>query len=59
VTDELARCHPNLRPMTEIELPCCQTITRVDTLTDEIRCESCGIVLELADDEPIVESAAA
>jgi hypothetical protein len=45
--------------MTEIELPCCQTITRVDTLTDEIRCESCGTVLQLADDEPIVETVAA
>jgi hypothetical protein len=45
--------------MTEIELPCCETITRVDALTDEIRCESCGIVLELAGDEPIVASVAA
>lgn len=45
--------------MTEIELPCCDTIARVETLTDEIRCDSCGIVLELAVDEPIIDRAAA
>ena len=45
--------------MTEIELPCCNTITRVADIEDEIRCESCGITLELADDEPVAAPAAA
>jgi hypothetical protein len=45
--------------MTEIQLPCCDAIVRVDTLEDAVRCESCGIILELADDEPIVVRAAA
>ena len=46
--------------MTEIQLPCCDAIVRVnDALEDPIRCESCGIVLEFADDEPIAVPAAA
>jgi len=45
--------------MTEIQLPCCDAIVRVDALEDEIRCESCGITLELADDEPLAVPAAA
>jgi hypothetical protein len=45
--------------MNEIQLPCCDAIARVDTFEDSIRCESCGIVLELADDEPIAVPVAA
>jgi hypothetical protein len=45
--------------MTEIQLPCCDTIVRVNELEDAIRCESCGIALELADDEPIAVPVAA
>ena len=45
--------------MIEIELPCCQTIARVETLEDEIRCDRCAVVLELADDEPIAVAVAA
>jgi hypothetical protein len=45
--------------MTEIQLPCCDANVRVDALEDAIRCEYCGIVLELADQEPIAVPAAA
>ena len=46
--------------MTEIQLPCCDGIVRVnDALEDAIRCESCGVVLELAHDEPIAVPVAA
>jgi len=45
--------------MTEIQLPCCDAIVRIDALEDAIRCESCSIVLELADDEPLAVPAAA
>jgi len=45
--------------MTEIQLPCCDAIVRVDSLEDAIRCEGCGITLELADDEPIAVPVAA
>jgi hypothetical protein len=45
--------------MTEIQLPCCDAKVRVDALEDSIRCESCGIVLELAADEPITVPVAA
>lgn len=30
-------------------MPCCGTATRVEELTDEVGCETCGVVLELAD----------
>jgi hypothetical protein len=39
--------------MTDIQLPCCDTIARVESLEDEIRCEGCGVVLEIADDGPV------
>jgi hypothetical protein len=45
--------------MTEIQLPCCDAIVRVDALEDAIRCESCGIVLDFADDELLAIPAAA
>jgi hypothetical protein len=45
--------------MTEIQLPCCDAIVHVDALEEAIRCESCGIVLELADDEPLAIPGAA
>ena len=40
--------------MIEIEMPCCGTPTRIEQLTDEVGCETCGVVLELA--EPTLES---
>ena len=40
--------------MVEIEMPCCGTATLVEELTHEVGCETCGIVLELA--EPHVEA---
>jgi hypothetical protein len=45
--------------MTEIQLPCCDAIVRVEALEDKIRCESCGVVLELAADEIIAVPVAA
>jgi len=41
--------------MIEIELPCCGATTHLDELADTIRCESCGVALELdaSTDEPI------
>jgi len=54
VTDKLARRQCNFRVMIEIELPCCGTATRIDELTDEVGCEACGVVLELA--EPTTEA---
>jgi hypothetical protein len=38
--------------MIEIEMPCCGTATRVAELTDEVGCETCGVVLELGDPTP-------
>jgi hypothetical protein len=35
--------------MIEIELPCCGTPTYLAELTDAVECETCGVVLELAD----------
>ena len=35
--------------MTEIQLPCCDTPARVESLDGPIHCEGCGIDLELAD----------
>jgi hypothetical protein len=40
--------------MIELEMPCCGTTTRVIELTDEVGCETCGVVLELA--EPVSEA---
>lgn len=45
--------------MTEIQLPCCETTTRVETLGPTIHCETCGIDLDVADDEPVAASLAA
>jgi hypothetical protein len=45
--------------MIEIELPCCDTIARVEALEDTIRCESCGIELEVGDDDLLPVLAAA
>jgi hypothetical protein len=45
--------------MTEIQLPCCDTPARVETLEATIHCDRCGIDLDVADDEPIALSAAA
>jgi len=49
VTDKLTRCQRNFRAMVEIEMPCCGNTTRVEELTDEVGCETCNVVLELAD----------
>jgi hypothetical protein len=38
--------------MIEIEMPCCGTATRVDELAGDVSCETCGVVLELADPAP-------
>ena len=38
--------------MIEIELPCCGTATYLDELADSVGCETCGVVLELADAAP-------
>ena len=54
VTDKLARRQCNFRVMIEIELPCCGTATHIESLTDVIDCETCGVVLELA--EPTIEA---
>jgi hypothetical protein len=35
--------------MIEIELPCCGIATLVEELTNEVGCDTCGVVLELAD----------
>jgi hypothetical protein len=45
--------------MIEIEMPCCGTATRVDALADDVSCETCGVVLELADTAPEALPAAA
>jgi hypothetical protein len=52
VTDKMARRQCNFRAMIEIELPCCGTPTHVVELTDSVECETCGVVLELADPAP-------
>ena len=38
--------------MVEIEMPCCGTTTLVEELTDEVGCETCNVVLELAEPTP-------
>jgi hypothetical protein len=38
--------------MVEIEMPCCGTTALVAELTDEVGCETCNVVLELADPTP-------
>jgi hypothetical protein len=45
--------------MTEIQLPCCDSLTRVESLETTIHCDRCGIDLDVADDEPIAYTAAA
>jgi hypothetical protein len=40
--------------MIEIEMPCCGTTTVVEELTDSVGCETCGVVLELA--EPVTDA---
>ena len=54
MTDKLAVRDPTVRAMTEIQLPCCETTARVESLDGPIHCDHCGIDLELAPDaEPI------
>ena len=36
--------------MIEIEMPCCETTSVVEELRDSVRCETCGVVLELGED---------
>lgn len=52
VTDKLALGQGNLRPMIEIQMPCCGTTAHIEELTDTVGCEMCGVVLELADPSP-------
>jgi hypothetical protein len=52
VTDKLTRRQGNVRPMVEIEMPCCGTTTRIAELADEVGCETCNVVLELGDANP-------
>ena len=33
--------------MIQIEMPCCGATTHVEELTDDVRCETCLVVLEL------------
>lgn len=54
VTDKLARRQGNVRAMIQIEMPCCGTTAHLDELVDEVGCETCRVVLELAD--PIAEA---
>ena len=56
VTDKVARRQCNFRVMIEIELPCCETATHIDALTESVGCETCGVVLELADPAPARET---
>jgi len=50
VTDKLAVRDPIVRAMTEIQLPCCETTARVESLDEPIHCDHCGIDLEIAPD---------
>jgi hypothetical protein len=52
VTDKMARRQCNFRAMIEIELPCCGTPTYLVELADTVDCETCGVVLELAESAP-------
>jgi hypothetical protein len=45
--------------MIEIELPCCGATARLDDLGDEVDCDACGVVLELAATPPQALPAAA
>jgi hypothetical protein len=38
--------------MIQIELPCCGNATHLIELTELVECETCGVVLELADSAP-------
>jgi hypothetical protein len=59
VTDKVARRQRNFRAMVEIEMPCCGTTMRVEELTDEVGCETCNVVLELAEPTPLALPVAA
>ncbi len=39
--------------MIDFELPCCGEATRLAELADEVRCDGCGVVVELAPDAPV------
>ena len=52
VTDKLARRQCNFRVMIEIELPCCGATAHLDQLADQVRCDECSVVLDLAEDLP-------
>jgi len=45
--------------MIEIEMPCCGTTALMAEVTDDVACETCGVVLELADPAPEALAAAA
>lgn len=50
MTDKLAGGGVRLRPMIEIELPCCEATAELDAEAETIRCEACGIEHVLAPD---------
>ena len=55
MTDKVAVRDPTVRAMTEIQLPCCETTARVESLDGPIHCDDCGIDFEIAlDAEPIL-----
>jgi hypothetical protein len=45
--------------MTEIQLPCCETTARIETLEATIHCDQCGIDLDVGDDAPVAVALAA
>lgn len=59
MTDKVAGRQATVRAMTEIQLPCCETLARVETLEVKIHCDRCGIDLDVADDESVTCAAAA
>jgi hypothetical protein len=42
--------------MIELELPCCGETARLVDLADDVRCEACGVVAELAADPVAAQS---
>lgn len=50
MTDKVAGRGVTLRAMIEMKLPCCDGPVVMDPAVDEIRCEACGLTLDLAPD---------
>ncbi len=45
--------------MIDVELPCCGETMRLVELSDEMRCEACGVVVELAPDSVVAHEPSA